>query len=76
MKKLDRWSGLFWVLIALLICYHSHRLGFGTLSDPGSGFVFFCAGIVVGGMGLLIFAGSWIKKGGTTMRPFENVNWF
>ena len=76
MGKLDQWSSLFWFLTALLICYHSYDLGLGTMSDPGSGFVFFCAGTVVACMALLIFIGSWVKKDTLVTHPFGNVNWF
>lgn len=69
----DRFSSLAWLVIGLAIIVHSHGLGIGTLADPGSGFIFFCSGLMIGIMALLIFTCSPGK--GSLERPFENVNW-
>ena len=47
MNKADRGSGLFWFIFSVFISYESHKLGLGTLHQPGPGFLFFWMGIVV-----------------------------
>jgi putative tricarboxylic transport membrane protein len=47
MGKSDRISGCFWLLFSLFISYESHKLGLGTVNQPGPGFLFFWTGIVV-----------------------------
>ena len=76
MQKLDRFSGLFWVILSLVIAIHSHRLGVGSVSNPGPGFIFFYAALFIGLMAMLLLVGSWTGKeeeAGTGI--FENVHW-
>ena len=54
MGKSDRVSGSFWFLFCLFIIYESYRLGLGNLYQPGPGFLFFWAGIVVAIMALIV----------------------
>jgi putative tricarboxylic transport membrane protein len=54
MGKSDRVSGSFWFLFCLFIIYQSYRLGLGNLYQPGPGFLFFWAGIVVAIMALVV----------------------
>ncbi|HUJ90075.1 MAG TPA: tripartite tricarboxylate transporter TctB family protein [Syntrophorhabdales bacterium] len=54
MGKSDRVSGSFWFLFCLFIIYESYRLGLGNLYEPGPGFLFFWAGIVVAILALVI----------------------
>ena len=54
MGKSDRVSGSFWFLFCLFIIYESYRLGLGNLYQPGPGFLFFWAGIVVAILALVI----------------------
>ena len=75
MERLDRYSSFFWFVAALLICVHSFRLGLGTLSEPGSGFVFFCSGILIGAFSLSILILSMKRKGEKSPPPFKNVHW-
>jgi hypothetical protein len=75
MERLDRYSSFFWFVAALLICVHSSRLGLGTLSEPGSGFVFFCSGILIGAFSLSILILSMKRKGEKSPTPFKNVHW-
>ncbi|MBW1799166.1 MAG: tripartite tricarboxylate transporter TctB family protein [Deltaproteobacteria bacterium] len=62
MKKADRISGLFWFLFAVIIVIKSYRLGLGKVVEPGPGFLFFWAGIVLGIMSLAIIFGSFKRK--------------
>lgn len=54
MGKSDRVSGSFWFLFCLFIIYESYKLGLGNLYEPGPGFLFFWAGIVVAIMALVV----------------------
>ena len=54
MSKSDRASGSFWFLFCLFIIYESYKLGLGNLYQPGPGFLFFWAGIVVAIMALIV----------------------
>ncbi len=54
MGKSDRVSGSFWFLFCLFIIYESYRLGLGSMYQPGPGFLFFWAGIVVAIMALIV----------------------
>jgi len=54
MGKSDRISGSFWFLFCLFIIYQSYKLGLGNLYQPGPGFLFFWAGIVVAIMALVV----------------------
>jgi putative tricarboxylic transport membrane protein len=54
MGKSDRVSGSFLFLFCLFIIYQSYKLGLGNLYQPGPGFLFFWAGIVVAIMALVV----------------------
>jgi hypothetical protein len=76
LQKLDRFSGLFWVILSLVIAIHSHRLGVGSVSNPGPGFIFFYAALFIGLMAMLLLAGSWTRKAeGSGGGHFENIHW-
>ena len=75
MGKLDRYSSLFWLIVAVVICVHAAQLGLGTLSEPGSGFVFLFSGFLIGIFSVVIFVLSLKRKGGGSISPFRNVHW-
>ncbi|HXG50549.1 MAG TPA: tripartite tricarboxylate transporter TctB family protein [candidate division Zixibacteria bacterium] len=58
MKKIridtDVASGLFWLAVAWWVCRGGLQLGLGTLTEPGSGFVFFWSGIILGGLAIAL----------------------
>jgi putative tricarboxylic transport membrane protein len=54
MDKLERISGIFWLVFAVVVIIESYRLGLGTLHQPGPGFLFFWAAILLGIMALVI----------------------
>ena len=56
-------QGLFFLVLSFLILWESLRLGLGTLSEPGPGFVSFCAGIPFSILSIIF-----IRKGGH-LRP-------
>ena len=62
MRKADRISGIFWLIFGVIITIKSYRLGLGKVIEPGPGFLFFWAGIVLGIMSLVIILGSFDRK--------------
>ena len=62
--------------LSLVIAIHSHRLGVGSVRDPGPGFIFFYAALFIGLMALLLLMGSWTKKEQEVGESvFKNVHW-
>ena len=62
MGKADRLSGIFWLIFAVIIAIKSYRLGLGKIVEPGPGFLFFWAGIVLAIMSLVIIFGTFDRK--------------
>jgi len=52
----DRLTGLFWVCVSAIVAAASYRLGLGTMSAPGSGFVPFGAASLLGLLSIALFA--------------------
>lgn len=75
MRKLDRYSSLFFLIFSIVISYYSYRLEVGILSDPGPGFIFFYSSIFVGIMSLSIFISSFRNNNYRKAIRFENFNW-
>ncbi|MDP2606170.1 MAG: tripartite tricarboxylate transporter TctB family protein [Deltaproteobacteria bacterium] len=71
----DRWTGLFFILFSLYVCFESWRLGVGSFFRPGAGFFPFYSGALLGVLsvilGFLAFRGkvgkaeSWTDVGNT-----------
>lgn len=78
MKKLDRLSSIFWLILSTVICIHSYQLGLGRFHDPGPGFLFFWSGLVLGVLSLMILLPT-IKRSDDALNEnknmFENVKW-
>lgn len=62
MGKADRISGIFWLAFAVFVIIESYRLGLGTLHQPGPGFLFFWAAIILGILSLVIYIRAWGSK--------------
>jgi len=56
-RIVDRILNAFWILLGAGICVESVRLRLWNPSGPGSGFIPFLAGLLVGVIGLLLFCG-------------------
>jgi putative tricarboxylic transport membrane protein len=54
MKKADQWSGLFLFLLSSLIFWGSLDLPYGTIRDPGPGFLPRWLGVILGMMSLAL----------------------
>jgi putative tricarboxylic transport membrane protein len=53
-KKVDFYTGLFWVLFSLVTCIEAYRLKLGDIHQPGLGFFPFWTGIIMGILSLLV----------------------
>jgi putative tricarboxylic transport membrane protein len=49
---------LFWIALGILVCYGASRLGLGSVTEPGSGFIFFWSGLILVILSLMDLAGS------------------
>ena len=47
MRNTDQSSGLFWLVVGIGIAISSLKYGFGTLHEPGPGFITFFAGAIL-----------------------------
>ena len=75
MINTDRWTGPFFILFSLYVCFESWRLGVGSFFRPGAGFFPFYSGALLGVLsvilGVLTFRGkveraeSWTDMGNT-----------
>ena len=65
---------LFWIALGVLLCYEATRLGVGTASEPGSGFIFFWSGLILVVLSLLAFAES-LRDGEEAIREIGAMNW-
>ena len=71
----DRWTGLFFILFSLYVCFESWRLGVGSFFRPGAGFFPFCSSLLLGALSLTVAlstfrgkfekAASWTDVGNT-----------
>jgi len=55
----DLRSGFFFFGLSLFVLWESLRAGLGTLKEPGSGFLSFCAGIVLSGLSFILIYRGW-----------------
>jgi len=67
-------SALFWVAVGLLTCYGASRLGLGTVTEPGVGFIFFWSGLILVILSLIVLADS-IRSSEETVREMGEMNW-
>lgn len=74
MEISDRWSGSFWLLLSILICIESYRLGIGSFHAPGTGFFPFWVGMVFGMLSLLLLILTFIREG-KRVGITEKVQW-
>ena len=47
---------LFWVALGILVCYGATRLGLGSVTEPGSGFIFFWSGLILVVLSFMVLA--------------------
>jgi putative tricarboxylic transport membrane protein len=54
MINTDRWTGLFFILFSLYVCFESSRLGVGTFFRPAAGFFPFYSSLLLGLLSLIL----------------------
>ena len=67
-------GALFWIAVGLLACYGATRLGLGSVTDPGAGFIFFWSGLVLMILSLIVLADS-LRSSEDTVREMGEMNW-
>jgi putative tricarboxylic transport membrane protein len=67
-------SALFWVALGILVCYGAIRLGLGSVTEPGSGFIFFWSGLILVILSLLALTES-LQSTEETVQETREMNW-
>jgi putative tricarboxylic transport membrane protein len=67
-------GALFWVAVGILACYGAARLGVGGVTEPGAGFIFFWAGLVLVILALIVLVDS-LRSSEDMAREMAEMNW-
>ena len=67
-------SALFWVGVGILVCYGATRLGLGSVTEPGAGFIFFWSGLILVLLSLMVLAES-VRSSEDTVQEMGEMNW-
>jgi putative tricarboxylic transport membrane protein len=67
-------GALFWVAVGILACYGATQLGLGSVTEPGSGFIFFWSGLILVLLSLIVLADS-IRSAEDTVQQMGEMNW-
>ena len=74
---LDRWCGYFGLILSILVCVESVRLGLGGFHEPGPGFLPFGTGVAFGILSIILIL---LTFGKNRERPtgmaFERIEWW
>lgn len=65
---------LFWVALGILVCYGASQLGLGSVTEPGSGFIFFWSGLILVILSLIALAES-LRSSEEIAQKTGGVNW-
>jgi putative tricarboxylic transport membrane protein len=65
---------LFWVAVGILVCYGATRLGLGSVTEPGSGFIFFWSGLFLVILSLMPLAES-LRSSAEIAQETGEMNW-
>jgi putative tricarboxylic transport membrane protein len=66
---------LFWVALGILVCYGATQLGVGSVTEPGSGFIFFWSGLILVILSLMALAESLRSSVEIAEETGGAVNW-
>jgi hypothetical protein len=80
LKIHHRAGGIFWIAIGVYISISAYRLGLGDFHQPGPGFIFFLAALILTILGAIDFISSFIgrpktEKGKTEKPIWAGVRW-
>jgi putative tricarboxylic transport membrane protein len=67
-------GAIFWVAAGLLTCYGAIRLGLGSVTDPGAGFIFFWAGLSLVILAFVVLAAG-LRRDPNTVEEIPEINW-
>src|SRR5262245_1364645 len=65
---------LIWVAVGILVCYGATRLGLGSITEPGSGFIFFWSGLILVILSLMVLAEG-LRGTEEIVQETGNMNW-
>lgn len=65
---------VFWVAVGILLCYGATRLGLGSVTEPGSGFIFFWSGLLLVVLSLVVTAES-LRGSAEPLQEMGRMNW-
>ncbi|MCL2670016.1 MAG: tripartite tricarboxylate transporter TctB family protein [Syntrophaceae bacterium] len=68
MVRKDLVSSLFFLVLAVCVCWESYAMGLGRLGRPGSGLFPFCFGIGLGTLAFAVLCKNLLTKGGVSVR--------
>lgn len=76
MKRVNLWSGIFFLSLSIFVCVESLEIGVGSVAVPGPGFLAFWTGFALGCFSLILIIGDIRKRlyAGTTSEG-EKVRW-
>src|SRR5687768_3118991 len=63
-----------WVAVGILLCYGATRLGLGSVTEPGSGFIFFWSGLLLVVLSLVVTAES-LRGSAEPLQEMGRMNW-
>ena len=67
-------SAIFWLAVGILACYGATRLGLGSVTEPGAGFIFFWSGLILVILSLIVLVDS-IRSAEDMVGDMEKMNW-
>ena len=67
-------GAVFWIAVGLLASYGATRLGVGSITDPGAGFIFFWSGLVLVVLSLVVFVDA-VRSSEDAVRQLPEINW-
>jgi putative tricarboxylic transport membrane protein len=73
-KKSNIIVAFFWIALGTLVCYGATRLGLGTVTEPGSGFIFFWLGLILAMLSVADLAAS-LRGSEGIVQEMKEMNW-
>ena len=58
----------------MLVCYGATRLGLGSITEPGAGFIFFWSGLILVLLSLMVLAES-VRVSENTVQEMGEMSW-
>jgi putative tricarboxylic transport membrane protein len=65
---------VFWVAVAIVVCYGATRLGLGSVTEPGPGFIFFWSGLLLAALSLIVATES-LRGSAEPFQEMGRMNW-